>query len=129
MKNQHLKDMEVFIASYKAQFEAVEAEAEARVENEGILIVDRSIAKFHHYFDTVTKKAENENARLKAEINRQHELAKEIQKDIDELGDKNKLLKQQNTTVVDPRRNVLRLKDFMTCTPEMDVLLPIPNVQ
>jgi c-di-GMP-binding flagellar brake protein YcgR len=124
VKDKHIKDMEMHIKNYDQQFVEQEKEIEAIVFERGLEIIHRSMEKFTEYLDRVILKANEEHHRLKNEIQRQEELRVQIEQDIQMEESKNKALKEALTKQVDPRRNVLKMKEFMTCTPDMDIILP-----
>jgi hypothetical protein len=81
------------------------------------------MSRFGTYFNKVIVKESENNARLKNEIQRQNQIRKEIETDIQTELERNKQFKLRSAKMVDPRRKVLKLKEFMTCTPEMDIIL------
>jgi c-di-GMP-binding flagellar brake protein YcgR len=124
VKDKHIKDMEMHIKNYDQQFVDQEKEIEAIVFERGLEIIHRSMEKFTEYLDRVILKANEEHHRLKNEIQRQEELRVQIELDIKLEETRNVALRESLAKQVDPRRNVLKVKEFMTCTPDMDIILP-----
>ena len=78
--------------------------------------------KFQNYFDTVTKSVHGENVKLKDEIRRQQELETSLISQIEACRIKKVVLVKDLKRETDLRRNVMNLKQQMTCTPEMDIV-------
>ena len=93
------------------------------MSDKGLEIFEASIEKFQEFVENVTHKLKAQNVKVKSEIDTQIILQEELEKNIEELKAKKALLIEDSKRIVDPRRNVLSLKDFMNCTPDQDIVL------
>jgi hypothetical protein len=122
-KDKCITDMDVHINSYQDQFlELRKVISDAEFE-QGLAIIRESMIKFTEYLDNVVLKASTDTLRLKTEIQKQEQVRIETEEEIVKQETQNKELKDILRNIKDPRRNVLRKQEYMTCTPDMDVVL------
>jgi hypothetical protein len=115
--------MEIHLKSYDEQFVIQEKSIETAAFERGLEIIKKSMTKFSKYVDRVILKASQDTLRLRKEIEKQETIRVQIEQDIINEEVKNKTLKESLKQQKDPRRNVLKMKEYMTCTPDMDIVL------
>lgn len=93
------------------------------MSEKGLEIFEESIQKFKEFVETVTHKLKAQNFKFKDEISVQQKLQEELQGDIENLQIQKEKFLLDSKKQVDPRRNVFNLKECMTCTPDMDIVL------
>jgi hypothetical protein len=124
VKDLRIKEMDEQIKGYAGLFEQAEKEFELELEERGAEILKSSLTTINQQYETYLLEILAKNGKLKAEIELQRKVDKNLQIETEKAEQKRKRMVEELRKECDPRRNVLRYKDFMTCTPDMEVAIP-----
>ncbi|RKO87478.1 hypothetical protein BDK51DRAFT_50381 [Blyttiomyces helicus] len=120
-------DHERVVAGMRERLKEEQQELEQSVFDKIMRIIDASKSKLSTFFDTSTKKAYRQNARLLHERRLHEEQGTAIEADMVQVLATRERLLEARQRAVDERRVVLALKECMTCTPDMQFEITEPE--
>ncbi|KAJ3287471.1 hypothetical protein HK104_008561 [Borealophlyctis nickersoniae] len=116
---EHARQLE----SMKERLDAERAESEEAVVEKLVEIIEKSKAKLSTYISNSTTRAYKLNLRLHRELALHTAAQESLQRDVENAErEQQRLLEVAVQVQGDPRRKVLALEKWVTCTPEMDAL-------